>query len=177
MLALVGTLILVGFLAIYVQSQWPREFPRSYPRYPDPDEELEPPAEPQADAPAVAPPLIITILGMASDNGTCRVALYDSPEAFNNVSKAALKADLPIHDRKAEWILPGRPKRPIAIAAYHDENANGQLDKNLLGIPNERFGFSNGARESKGPPSYEEAVISQEDLHEPHFTIRLQGLL
>jgi uncharacterized protein (DUF2141 family) len=46
-----------------------------------------------------------------------------------------------------------------AIAAYHDANRNNQLDKNLFGIPKEGYGFSNNARGTFGPPSFEKAAF------------------
>lgn len=41
-----------------------------------------------------------------------------------------------------------------AILVYVDINQNGELDKNLFGIPKEPYGFSNNARGSFGPPSF-----------------------
>jgi uncharacterized protein (DUF2141 family) len=54
--------------------------------------------------------------------------------------------------------MPAEIKK-LAIAAYHDENANGELDRNALGIPSERYGFTNNARGITGPPSFEDAVV------------------
>jgi uncharacterized protein (DUF2141 family) len=47
----------------------------------------------------------------------------------------------------------------MAIAVYHDENNDGQLNRNRLGIPTERYGFSRNARGLTGPPGFEQAVI------------------
>ena len=44
-----------------------------------------------------------------------------------------------------------------AIACFHDENANNDLDTNFLGIPVEATGASNDARGFLGPPDYEDA--------------------
>ena len=38
------------------------------------------------------------------------------------------------------------PPGTYAIAVFHDENANGKLDKNFLGIPCEGYGASNNVR-------------------------------
>ena len=43
------------------------------------------------------------------------------------------------------------------MAIYHDENRNGKLDKNVIGIPKEHMGFSNNAKielTPPGPPAY-----------------------
>lgn len=41
----------------------------------------------------------------------------------------------------------------------HDENGNGKLDSNWLGIPSEPVGASNDARGQFGPPSFEDAAF------------------
>jgi len=46
-----------------------------------------------------------------------------------------------------------------AVAVYQDENRNGKLDKNFLGMPTEPYGFSNDARGSMGPPSFDAAAV------------------
>lgn len=46
-----------------------------------------------------------------------------------------------------------------AIWIFHDENSNGKLDKNFLGIPTEKYGFSNNPKLFFGPPKYEETLI------------------
>ena len=57
-----------------------------------------------------------------------------------------------------------RPGSPVLIAlaeAFGDQviDANGELDRNALGIPSERYGFTNNARGITGPPNFEDAVV------------------
>ncbi len=92
-------------------------------------------------------PLELRIYGAASDVGLMRIAVYTQPESFNKPDKAA---DLD-NWRIENGICSGTWEMPIgitqcAIAAYHDENENGQLDLNPVGFPVERYGFSNNAR-------------------------------
>jgi uncharacterized protein (DUF2141 family) len=47
----------------------------------------------------------------------------------------------------------------LAICAYHDKNDNGRLDKNVFGIPTERYGFSNDPKRGFGPPTFEQASV------------------
>lgn len=48
----------------------------------------------------------------------------------------------------------------FAIAVYHDANGNGKMDKNMLGIPTEVYGFSNNARATFSAPEFSEAQIA-----------------
>ena len=43
---------------------------------------------------------------------------------------------------------------------FHDADGDGELGTNILGIPNEGYGFSNGARGLIGPPSFDAAAIT-----------------
>lgn len=46
-----------------------------------------------------------------------------------------------------------------AVQAFHDENDNLDLDRNVLGWPKEGMGFSNDAPMRFGPPTFEDAAI------------------
>ena len=52
-----------------------------------------------------------------------------------------------------EDILPGT----YSLTVIHDENMNGKLDTNLLGIPTEGYGFSNDVKALLGAPSFSAA--------------------
>jgi uncharacterized protein (DUF2141 family) len=46
------------------------------------------------------------------------------------------------------------------ISAFHDQNGNGQLDTNFLGLPSEDYCASRDARNPFGPPSFANAKFS-----------------
>jgi uncharacterized protein (DUF2141 family) len=46
-----------------------------------------------------------------------------------------------------------------AIAVFHDENSNGKLDSNFIGIPREGTGASNNAKGHMGPPKFDDAAF------------------
>ena len=46
-----------------------------------------------------------------------------------------------------------------AIQVFHDENSDGQLNRNSRGIPVEGYGFSNNATGAMGPPVFSDAEI------------------
>lgn len=55
------------------------------------------------------------------------------------------------------------PKGTWAVLAYQDENQNDKLDRNLIGIPSENYGFSRDARGRFGPPDFADAAIDVRD--------------
>ncbi len=51
------------------------------------------------------------------------------------------------------------PAGRYAVSVFQDENGNGRLDKNVVGLPTERYGFSRDAPALLGPPSFGEAAF------------------
>ncbi len=94
--------------------------------------------------------------------GQIRIAIYSSSEHFNQPEFAISKQSLPIaSEGEMTSTIPLEPLPPtIAIAAFQDVNENGKLDRNALGMPSERYGFSNDARGKVGPPSFDEALVA-----------------
>lgn len=104
----------------------------------------------------------IKVSGAISENGTIKVAIYQSESDFDQSKNAAAVTSLLIIDGESVWTIPPEQlPRKLAVAAYHDENGDGELNRNRLGIPIERYGFSREARGLTGPPSYKQAVIDR----------------
>jgi uncharacterized protein (DUF2141 family) len=71
-------------------------------------------------------------------------------------------------DRVMIVTFAGLPKGTYAVSVYQDSNGNEQLDKNILGIPKEKYGFSNNA----GRPDYKKCVFDFNDTMT--ITVRLR---
>lgn len=97
----------------------------------------------------------LTITGIQKAEGEVRVAMFDSKEKYTQDPLYAVV--LPVDSTVVEWRVDVLPYGEYAIAIYHDKNTNGKLDTNFLGIPKERYGFSNNARGRFGPASWEAA--------------------
>ncbi len=54
----------------------------------------------------------------------------------------------------------GLAARRYAVAVIHDENSNKKLDRNLLRVPKEGFGFANNPRVFLSAPSFDAAAIN-----------------
>jgi len=65
-----------------------------------------------------------------------------------------------IQDAQARCHFLDIPPGTYALAVIHDENMDGKLGTNLLGVPTEGYGFSSGATASMSAPSFEAARFS-----------------
>lgn len=100
--------------------------------------------------------MIVKIKGFSSDNGTVKIALNNSKQNYKE-GQPFRAVEARIINDSSEYVFNDIPFGEYAIKCYHDENGNGEMDKNFLGIPSEDYGFSNNARGSFGPPDYEDA--------------------
>ena len=99
--------------------------------------------------------LNIQVEGMKNTDGKLNFALYNSSQSFNDPAQACKEKFIPLTGTSINFQVDSLPPGTYAFGLFHDENDNGQLDKNLLGIPTEGFAFSNNAMGSFGPPSWD----------------------
>lgn len=100
--------------------------------------------------------LTVIVSGFENDKGQLKIVLFNSKETYsNNLNEPFISGLVNIKDKKAIWVFENIPFGEYAIKCYHDENGNNELDKNILGIPKEKYGFSNNANGSFGIPDYE----------------------
>jgi len=114
-----------------------------------------------ADADAPCPGIHVAILNIRNSVGTLDCALFDSPSGFPaDVLRSAMRLTaMKIRDRNAHCDFADVPPGTYALVVLHDENMNGRVDYNWLGIPREGYGFSNDAHGSLGAPSFSQAAF------------------
>ena len=108
--------------------------------------------------------LIRVTTDRVDSRGPIRIAVYDSEDAFGDPEKAIIKDSLVPVDGFVVWeikldILP----KTFAVAAYHDLDDNGKLNRALFNAPAEPYGFSNNARNVLGPPTYDQTIMTRPD--------------
>lgn len=97
----------------------------------------------------------VTVQNLDTDNGMVFLALYDTEENFLSTSIKGEKST--IIDNKSTAVFKNVPVGTYAISIFHDENNNGKLDSNFMGIPKEDYGCSNDAKGFMGPPKWKDA--------------------
>ena len=109
---------------------------------------------------AVSSGVAWTVTGFESEEGKARIALFLDARSWPDGEEHLFAADLlTIRDGQAVATFENVPAGPFAVAVFHDKNENSELDADFLGIPSEDYGFSAGARDMFGPPSFEEARL------------------
>lgn len=102
----------------------------------------------------------ISIGGLRSDKGQVVCALFSSAADFpKNPVKAVATTKSNISHGQAVCEFSGTVPGRYAISTFHDENSNGKLDRNFIGIPREGVGASNNAIGHFGPPKFDDAAF------------------
>jgi len=101
--------------------------------------------------------LIVEVKNINESIGMIYVGLYDSNE--NYLKKDTFSKSVNATQGNIQLIFKDLPFGYYAVSAIHDANSNKELDKNLIGIPKEGFGFLEGEMGRFGPPSFEKVKI------------------
>jgi uncharacterized protein (DUF2141 family) len=98
----------------------------------------------------------LKVLNIRNSTGTIGCALFELQIGFpiEFLFYATNIMVMKIRDTQARCDFVDIPPGTYALAVIHDENRNGKLDTNWLGVPTEGYGFSNDAKAILGPPSF-----------------------
>ncbi|WUR13315.1 DUF2141 domain-containing protein [[Empedobacter] haloabium] len=110
---------------------------------------------------AQAADMTVGIEGLKNANGQVLVAVFDRAADF--LKQPVRVAAVTAQQGKVRVSIAGLPAGDYALSVFQDENGNGKLDKNVIGMPVEPYGFSNDAAGSFGPPSFLDAVVHLAD--------------
>jgi uncharacterized protein (DUF2141 family) len=102
--------------------------------------------------------LEVTVRNIKEAKGTIRVGLFTSEKDF--LKKAAEGKVVKANAKEITVVFENLKSGDYAVSVIHDENENGELDSNMVGIPKEGFAFGNNAMGAFGPPSFDKAKVS-----------------
>lgn len=91
--------------------------------------------------------------------GVINLSVYTSESTYMKSTNKKYKLEMLDGENKQIIIENLCINENYSIAAFLDENDNGKLDKNFLGIPKEPYGFSKNVKGMFGPPDFEETKI------------------
>jgi len=107
--------------------------------------------------------IVVRVSGVTAANGEIGCALFERDKGFpmDNASARArwqAAAAEGVTCRFAD-VVPGR----YAVSVVHDLNGNRRVDTNLIGLPTEAWGVSNGVRPTLRAPRFDEAAFVVKD--------------
>ena len=114
--------------------------------------------------------LSIHISGISKIKGSLFIAVFRATDDFPVFGKQFKGIVKEVEGKSQNYNFDDLPEGEYALAIYQDVNRNKILDKNILGIPTEIYGFSNNARSTFSAPSFQEAKFKlNKDLQQTVF--------
>ncbi len=106
--------------------------------------------------------LVLHVDQISKTKGVMMIALYNSADNYKSDANAVSGQKIAITTDNLVVIFGDLPAGDYAIKLYQDENENGLIDKNFIGIPTEGYGFSNNGG-AMGQPDFKDAKFSVSD--------------
>ncbi len=100
--------------------------------------------------------IIVKITDIKNNSGNILYAVYNNESVFNDGENFVMSAALKAQSGTITFTLKGLPAGEYAISVLHDENENGKMDTNILGIPKEGFGFSQNPKVTFSEPGFDD---------------------
>ena len=106
--------------------------------------------------------LMVEISGLKDASGNIYIAVYDSDSSWLS-DEVVLNQKVVIVDAldgdlvRTELLL---PLGNYALSVFYDQDGDGELKTNFIGMPKEPIALSNNAVAKFGPPKYSDAVFS-----------------
>jgi len=98
--------------------------------------------------------LVVKVTGIKSSGGTIKIGLFNKKAGFPNIARVMRGINKRNRRKQVVGVFSNLPAGRYAVAIVHDENNNGRLDKNILGMPKEGYGFSRNVKPMMSAPSF-----------------------
>lgn len=121
------------------------------------------------------PGIHVKILDIKNSTGVIACGLFKTSEGFPTefLHSATNIIMTKVQDAQARCDFINIPMGTYALAVIHDENMDGKLGTNLLGVPTEGYGFSNTTIDEFGAPAFSAARFHY-DEQKLNLTIKLK---
>jgi uncharacterized protein (DUF2141 family) len=97
----------------------------------------------------------VTVNNLEKEVGQLLISLANDPTDFLSSKKeSTLKAVIPALKTATTYKFKGLKPGKYAISVFRDENSNGKMDANFIGIPKEPYGVS--GKPKFGKPKFED---------------------
>lgn len=105
--------------------------------------------------------IVVNISNITHTGGNIGISVYNSGKGFPGKHEKAYVTKLkPYSGITDRVVFENIPYGTYAISVAHDENGNGKLDANFIGIPKEGVGVSNNPKIGMGGPKFDQCSFT-----------------
>jgi uncharacterized protein (DUF2141 family) len=125
-----------------------------------------------AIASATAADITITVQGVRNDAGKIAALAFVKADGFpDRVALAKAQSQVNAQKGAVTLVLKNVPEGKVALTILHDEDGDGKLKRNIVGIPQEGVGMT-GKPLGNRAPRFDEAVIEIKGDEKCEITIK-----
>jgi uncharacterized protein (DUF2141 family) len=110
--------------------------------------------------------LTVQVTGLRNADGKILLSLMR-----DSISVEKRAAEIDAKSLSAQAVFENLPQGVYSVYVFHDENLNGKMDSNEMGIPIEGYGASNNSEKRMRPPDPSEAKFT---LNQQKTTIEIK---
>ena len=123
-------------------------------------------------ASSFAADITITVKGVRNNRGKIAALAFVNGSGFpDRVGLAKAQAQVPAREGEVTVVLKNVPKGKVALTILHDEDGDGKMKKNFIGIPVEGVGMT-GKPLGNQPPKFDECVVEIKGDEKREITLR-----
>jgi uncharacterized protein (DUF2141 family) len=107
--------------------------------------------------------LTVRVTGARNTKGKIWVTVFQDAQGFPDDASRVIRqqsVEIDPNTMSAQVTFKDLPQGTFAVSVLHDENGNGMMDKNFVGMPKEGYGASNNPKKKKRAPTFDEAKFS-----------------
>jgi uncharacterized protein (DUF2141 family) len=101
--------------------------------------------------------LTIKVTDLRNHKGDLIFGVFKAADGFPNVKANAVDWQVKAADADSVTFTVDLPPGKYSASVLHDENRNGKLDRNALGVPTEGYGVTNNPKPALRAATFEEA--------------------
>ena len=120
---------------------------------------------------ASAATLTVKVDNIDGKGGVLRLSVFDEARWPKDNAEPVASADVPALAPETVVTLSNLKPGVYGVKTYQDANANGKFDQNWVGLPEERYGFSNNASPVLSEPGFDKTKFT---LHDGDNTISIR---
>lgn len=105
--------------------------------------------------------IIVHVTELRNLNGMLGASLYASKKGFPDTPEISYATLIKkVTSTEDTFVFENVPFGTYAISTLHDENGNGKMDKNFIGIPKEGCGISTNPKIGMGGPKFNDSIFT-----------------
>lgn len=121
---------------------------------------------------STAADITITVKGVRNAKGRIAALAFVDGNGFpDRVASAKTQAIVPAQAGEVTLVIKNVPEGKVALTILHDEDGDGKLKRNMIGIPNEGVGMT-GKPLGNRAPKFEEAVVEIKGDQKREITLK-----